>query len=83
MFLHTIGKTIIIRASSTRLPSIGDPLYDEQGRRVGVVIDIIGPVTSPFIVLRGEVRKEYYRRGGRYDRKKGMSRVRLYKDKVR
>ncbi len=81
--LHAVvGKTVVIRISSEEIPSIGEALYDREGRKVGVVLDIIGPVSSPFAVLRGEVRKEYFRRGGRHDGKKGMPRMWLHKNKV-
>ncbi|GAB6147880.1 H/ACA ribonucleoprotein complex subunit GAR1 [Stetteria hydrogenophila] len=41
-----------------RLPSLGAKVVDGSGREVGVLADIIGPVASPFAVIKpsGEVR---------------------------
>lgn len=34
---------------------IGEPTFAEGGRQVGVVFDLFGPVTKPFVAIRPRV----------------------------
>ncbi len=57
-FLHKVEGYVIAKAEG-KPPSIGTPLY-YRGRKVGVVVDIIGPVGSPYLVIKGDQTPEYY-----------------------
>ncbi|MCS7110969.1 MAG: hypothetical protein N3D82_03410 [Ignisphaera sp.] len=61
MALRLLGSTYTITRSNLvivkmedpgRIPKIGDQVFDANNELVGKVVDIIGPVTSPFAVLR-------------------------------
>ncbi len=71
-----IGKVIAIRgnmliAKSFRVPEIGEEIYDSNGNIVGRVINIFGPVNSPYFrvkLLRGKDVKGYlFTKGGKND----------------
>ena len=60
-FLHTVGKTVVARiVDPTRIPRIGAPLFDEKGKKVGIVADIIGNVKKPYLVVKGAVVRAYF-----------------------
>lgn len=40
-----------------KLPKIGQPVIDENLRKIGKVFDIIGPVGSPYASVRPEIRE--------------------------
>ena len=60
-FLHTVQRYVVAR-STGRVPKPGAPLFDERGKRVGVVADVFGPVSRPYILIKGEVRDRYFAR---------------------
>lgn len=49
------NKNLIVEASEK--PRIGAKVYDEKMALVGFVYDIIGPVNSPFVVVKVELDK--------------------------
>lgn len=49
------NKNLIVEASEK--PRIGDKVYDEKMALVGYVYDIIGPVNSPFVVVKVDLDK--------------------------
>ncbi len=52
-YLHrsTSGK-LIAKVLGSRPPRIGVRVYDSRGKLIGRVVDVIGPVRSPYIVIR-------------------------------
>ncbi|MGC8609918.1 MAG: H/ACA ribonucleoprotein complex subunit GAR1 [Thermoplasmata archaeon] len=58
-----VGKVIAIRgnmliAKSFKVPNVGDEVYDSNGKLVGRIINIFGPVNSPYFRVRIEKGKE-------------------------
>ena len=52
-FLHkSPSGRLIAKVLAHRPPRIGVRVYDSRGRFIGRVIDIIGPVNSPYIVIK-------------------------------
>ncbi|RLF12842.1 MAG: hypothetical protein DRJ68_00115 [Thermoprotei archaeon] len=45
------NNNIIVKASKV-IPRIGDPVYNGKFRVVGSVYDIIGPTSSPYVVVK-------------------------------
>ena len=41
----------VIRAEDDNPPRIGDPVVDDSLETVGTVVDIIGPVERPYLVV--------------------------------
>lgn len=41
----------VLEAESDTPPSIGESVVDESLETVGTVVDIIGPVTGPYLVM--------------------------------
>jgi len=58
--LRRIGKVLhvcrsgemIVRAEGDLVPRIGDRVLGPDLRQVGVVIDVFGPVASPYVAVR-------------------------------
>ncbi|MHC1601238.1 MAG: H/ACA ribonucleoprotein complex subunit GAR1 [Candidatus Nezhaarchaeales archaeon] len=50
--LHLSKSNMLIVKGTKRVPKIGDPVYDNKSRTIGLVYDIIGPISSPYIVIR-------------------------------
>lgn len=53
--VYTIARSnlVIVRIENPKeIPRIGDHVTDANNEYVGVVVDIIGPVASPFAVLK-------------------------------
>ena len=53
--IYTITRSnlIIVRIENPeKIPQIGDHVTDVNNEPVGVIVDIIGPVASPFAVLK-------------------------------
>jgi len=67
---RTRNGYIVVVLSGEKLPPLNTPVYREGARRVGVLLDIIGPVKTPYAVVKPdsagvEVREGeelYYRR---------------------
>ena len=51
----TSSRTLVIKTENT--PRIGSSVVDESLKIVGKVFDIIGPVTSPYAVVKPTVRE--------------------------
>ncbi len=65
MSLKILGSIINITKSGLiitkiedykNLPRIGSFIYDANGEKIGTLIDIIGPINSPYAVIRVEHR---------------------------
>ncbi len=56
--LHTTHNGYIVATLETgeKLPPLNTPVYDEKTNRVGVLLDIIGPVKSPYAVIKPDRR---------------------------
>jgi len=50
--LHLSKSNMLIVRGTRKVPKIGDPVYDDKSRTIGTIYDIIGPVTSPYIVIK-------------------------------
>jgi len=54
LVLHvSSSKNLIIKASN--LPRIGDQAVENTLKKIGTVLDIFGPVTSPYVAVRPSV----------------------------
>jgi len=51
----TPSQNIVVKLDKT--PKIGVPVVDENLKTVGKVFDIIGPVSSPYAVVKPTVRE--------------------------
>ncbi len=51
----TPSQNIVVKTEKT--PKIGAPVVDENLKTVGKVFDIIGPVSSPYAVVRPTVKE--------------------------
>lgn len=49
------SRNMILKADHQNFPRIGDVVMDENLKAVGVVLDILGPVSSPYITVRPSV----------------------------
>jgi len=52
LITHLSKSTGNIIANAEGELSVGDFLYDQQGKRVGVVFDFFGPVDAPYIAMK-------------------------------
>ena len=55
VFNLTPSQNIVIKLD--KIPKIGNPVVDENLKTVGKVFDIIGPVSSPYAVVKPTVRE--------------------------
>ncbi len=57
--LHKTSSGLIVVSTEDieRVPRLNLPVYDEEARRIGVILDVIGPVEKPFIVVKPENRE--------------------------
>ncbi|MEM0217244.1 MAG: Gar1/Naf1 family protein [Candidatus Nezhaarchaeales archaeon] len=46
------SNKFVVKSSSKITPKIGDLVYDDKGRIVGSIYDVIGPVSSPYILIK-------------------------------
>ena len=61
VLLHTVGKSVVAKVTDPRrIPRIGSPVFDRNGRKVGYVADVIGNVNAPYLVVKGLKVGEYY-----------------------
>ncbi len=51
----TPSQNIVVKLDKT--PKIGAPVVDENLKTVGKVFDIIGPVSSPYAIVKPTVRE--------------------------
>ena len=51
------NKNIILKAES--LPKLGDKVVDENLRSVGMVFDIFGPVSAPYLSVKTAVEEPH------------------------
>ena len=52
-FLHKApsGK-LIVKMAGRKVPRLGSRVVDSKGRFIGIVVDVIGPVRSPYVVVK-------------------------------
>ncbi len=60
--LHRVDRYIVARMLSVEkgVPRIGARLLDADGRQVAIVTDVFGPVSKPYLSLRGRWVDKYY-----------------------
>ncbi len=46
------GYVVAVLEARDRLPPLNTPVYDEKTNRVGILLDIIGPVKAPYAVVK-------------------------------
>ena len=51
----TPSQSLVVKTE--KIPKIGSPVVDESLKVVGKVIDLIGPVSSPYAVIRPTVKE--------------------------
>jgi len=63
MGLQRLGRVLSVTPSQSlvvkteKIPKIGSPVVDESLKVIGKVIDLIGPVSSPYAVIRPTVKE--------------------------
>ncbi|MEM0204083.1 MAG: Gar1/Naf1 family protein [Archaeoglobaceae archaeon] len=43
---------LLISVSPTAIPNIGEKVVTRKMEKIGVVVDVIGPVTSPYVLVK-------------------------------
>ncbi len=52
-FIHwTPSKKMLVKMTTKKLPKLGVRVINSSGRVVGRVVDVIGPVKSPYAVVK-------------------------------
>lgn len=52
-FIHkTSSGRLLVKLVSTKPPKLGSKVTNSRGELVGTVIDVIGPVRSPYAVVK-------------------------------
>jgi len=51
---HTTSRFVVVSANPESLPKVGAEVYTRRMEKVGIVYDIIGPVKSPFVLVKPE-----------------------------
>ena len=51
----TPSQNLVVKTE--KAPKIGSPVVDESLKTIGKVFDVIGPVTSPYAVVRPAVKE--------------------------
>lgn len=57
--LHVTGNGYVVvelAGDGEKLPPLNTPVYTEDRRRVGILLDIIGPVSRPYAVVKPDQR---------------------------
>jgi RNA-binding protein len=63
MCLQRLGKVLHVTPSQNivvkigKTPKIGSAVVDEKLRTVGKIFDVIGPVSSPYVVLKPAIKE--------------------------
>ena len=51
--LHlTKSNRLVVKSSSKVIPKIGDPVYDGKNRAIGLVYDVVGSISSPYVLVK-------------------------------
>ncbi|MEM4576871.1 MAG: Gar1/Naf1 family protein [Candidatus Nezhaarchaeales archaeon] len=51
--LHTSkSNKLVVKCFSKVVPKVGSLVYDNKSRLIGSVFDVIGPVSSPYILIK-------------------------------
>ena len=53
LHISSVSGNLILK--SEKNVRMGEAIFDEKGRKIGVVFDIFGPVASPFIAVKPTV----------------------------
>lgn len=52
-FLHTTPSgRVVVKLSSPKPPRLGSKVLNSRGEVVGILVDVIGPVRSPYGVVK-------------------------------
>tara|TARA_B110000263_G_C15268976_1_gene492494 strand:- start:204 stop:425 length:222 start_codon:yes stop_codon:yes gene_type:complete len=54
----TIDSIAIVRGNNETCPDIGTKVVDERLEEMGYVVDIIGPISRPYIVVKTKMNDE-------------------------
>ena len=54
---RAVGDRLIVKLSV--VPEMNTKVYAEDGREIGKVVDIIGPVKAPFCIVTAQKADEY------------------------
>lgn len=46
------SKSNLILAKIKSPPKLGSPVYLKDGRKLGVIVDVFGPVSSPYALIK-------------------------------
>lgn len=48
--VHTTSRGLVVRASQA--PKTGQMALDSSGKQIGRVLDVFGPVKSPYVIIK-------------------------------
>ncbi|RLI78539.1 hypothetical protein DRP07_10965 [Archaeoglobales archaeon] len=49
---HVTSRFVVVSANPEALPKVGSQIFTKRMEKIGVVYDIIGPVKSPFLLIK-------------------------------
>ncbi len=61
-YLHSVDRYHVARGDGKHVPKIGVSLFDASGKKLAVVADVFGPVSRPYILVKGAKAQEYFAR---------------------
>ncbi len=62
--MHTTHNGyIIVKLTIEKLPKLHIPVYTEDARRIGTLLDIIGPVKAPYAVIKPDTKNLFIEPG--------------------
>lgn len=61
-YMHSVGRYIVARGRSDAVPRIGAPVFDKYGRKLGIVTDVFGPVSAPYLALKANKSQQFFAR---------------------
>jgi len=68
LHLSKSSGNLILKAE--RNVRIGDKVFDDNGNKIGIVFDLFGPVSNPFVAVKpGQVHPDRYVGGSLFMRK--------------
>jgi len=54
-------RNLIVRMENDEIPKLGSKVFDKKKREIGSIFDIIGPVKSPYAVVKCRIPPEELR----------------------
>lgn len=61
-YIHSVDRYHVVRGDGNCVPRIGAILHFKDGEKAGFVADVFGPVSRPYLLVKGKKAREYYAR---------------------